>query len=428
MNVLVIGSGGREHALAWAISKSKNPGKLFVAPGNPGTSKIATNVQIDTNNHKEVSEFCKKENIDLVVIGPEKPLVEGLADVLRADGVNVFGPSSNAARIEGDKSFAKDLMKENGIPTASFSVFTKEEENELLDYLQKTEYPVVLKASGLAAGKGVVIAKNFSEAKETVVKMFRENIFGEAGNKIVIEEFLVGEEASVFAITDGEDYFLLPPSQDHKRIFDGDEGPNTGGMGAYAPAPVVTNGMLKIIETEIIQPTLKALKKKTGGFNGCLYAGLMITQEGPKVVEFNCRFGDPETQAVLPLIEGDFLELLYSTAKGKINKNSVKIADKTAVCVVAASQGYPGAYEKGFEITGIEEAEKSGAIVFQAGTKIENGKIVTNGGRVLGVTAVVEGNDLSACKIKSYDALSKINFNGIYYRKDIADKGINRSK
>jgi phosphoribosylamine--glycine ligase len=428
MNVLIIGSGGREHAIAWSILQSLKLKKLFVAPGNAGTKQIAENILIDVSRKNEVVDFCKKEKIDLVVIGPEKPLVEGLADFLCANGFNVFGPSAEAAKIEGEKAFAKELMKEYGIPTAQYSIFNKEDKNKLLEYLKGANYPVVIKVSGLAAGKGVIIPSKFDDAVKTVNEIFEENKFGEAGNIIVVEEFLEGEEASVFAVTDGENYILLPPAQDHKRIFDGDKGPNTGGMGAYAPAPVVDSSMLKRIENEIIKPAIKALKEKTGGFVGCLYAGLMITKEGPKVVEFNCRFGDPETQAVLPLLEGDFLELLFSASIGKLNKESVRKTNKTAVCVVAASDGYPGAYEKGFEIKGLEKAEKLGALVFHAGTKEENGKIFTNGGRVLGVTTVIEGSDLMLCKQNSYGILSEIEFKGMYYRKDIADKGIRRKK
>ncbi len=428
MNVLIIGSGGREHAIAWAISKSSKLDKLFVAPGNAGTKQIAENISVDVSNKNEVADFCEKEKIDLVIIGPEKPLVEGLADFLREKGFYVFGPSANAAKIEGEKAFAKELMKEYGIPTAKYQIFSKEENGKLLEYLENTKYPTVIKVSGLAAGKGVIIANNFREAKNAVKEIVEKNKFGKAGDVIVVEEFLKGEEASVFAVTDGENYVLLPPAQDHKRVFDGDKGPNTGGMGAYAPAPVVSSKTLKRIENEIIKPTLKALKEKSGGFVGCLYVGLMITAEGPKVVEFNCRFGDPETQAVLPLLEGDFLELLFSASIGKLNKESIKIADKTAVCVVAASEGYPGAYKKGFEIKGLEKAEELGALVFHAGTKEENGRILTNGGRVLGVTAVIEGNDLMLCKQRSYGMLSEIDFTGIYYRKDIAEKGINIGK
>ncbi len=428
MNVLIIGSGGREHAIAWAISKSSKLDKLFVAPGNAGAKQIAENISIEISNKNEVADFCEKGKIDLVIIGPEKPLVEGLADFLREKGFYVFGPSANAAKIEGEKAFAKELMKEYGIPTAKYSIFSKEEIGKLLEYLENTNYPTVIKVSGLAAGKGVIIANNFREAESTVKEIVEKNKFGKAGDVIVVEEFLKGEEVSVFAVTDGENYVLLPPAQDHKRVFDGDKGPNTGGMGAYAPAPVVNSKMLKRIENEIIKPTLKALKEKFGGFVGCLYAGLMITAEGPKVVEFNCRFGDPETQAVLPLLEGDFLELLFSASVGKLNKESIKIADKTAVCVVAASEGYPGAYEKGFEIKGLEKAEELGALVFHAGTKEENGRILTNGGRVLGITAVIEGNDLMLCKQRSYGMLSEIDFRGIYYRKDIAERGINLSR
>lgn len=422
MNVLVIGSGGREHALAWKLKQSSKLDELYIAPGNPGTAGLGNNVALKDDD--EIVRFCKEHGIDLVVIGPEVPLVGGLADKLENETIAVFGPSKSAARIEGDKSFSKDLMKKYNIPTAEYQVFSSSEKGAAIKYLKEVKPPYVIKVSGLAAGKGVIIASNLEEAERALSEIFDENIYGESGNRIVIEEFMTGQEASVFAITDGEDYLLLPASQDHKRIYDGDKGRNTGGMGAYAPTPFVTDDILESVKSEIIEPTLKALDSETGGYRGCLYCGLMLTEEGPKVVEFNCRFGDPETQAVLPIIEGDFLTLLHSSAIGKLDKNAVSYNNKAAVCVVATSKGYPGKYEKGFEITGIEESENHGAIVFHAGTDIKDGKLVTSGGRVLGVTSVVEENNLIACKQKAYKALSKIHFEGVYYRKDIADKGI----
>ncbi len=423
MNILLIGSGGREHALAWALSGSKSTESLFIAPGNAGTMLAGKNVDLNIEDFNEVRNFCKSNSIELVVIGPEKPLVDGMSDFLRSYDIKVFGPSQKAALIEGDKAFAKNLMSKYKIPTANFKTFERNEKEELIEYLSKVDYPIVIKASGLAAGKGVSICEDFKTAKESVINIFEKNVFGEAGDKCVVEEFLKGQEASVFAITDGREYVLLPPSQDHKRIFDGDKGPNTGGMGAYAPTPFVTPGVITRVENEIIRPILSALLKETGGFKGCLYAGLMITNDGPKVVEFNCRFGDPETQAVLPLVEGDLAELFLSAASGQLNKRSISFIEGTAVCVVAASEGYPLKYRKGFEITGLEQAEKE-AMVFHAGTALSNGKIVTNGGRVLGVTSVVKSNNLLEAKNKAYEALSKIHFSNIYYRKDIADKAI----
>ena len=437
MNIALIGSGGREHALAYQISKSPTLTKLYNIPGNPGTGNVGENILIQKN--EEMVEFCLRNNIDLVVIGPEKPLVDGVANLLRSNGINVFGPDSAAAQIEGDKSFAKWLMQKYNIPTASFKAFTKSEYESAIKYLKDLQYPTVIKASGLAAGKGVLICNNYDEAKTSVDDIFKNEIFGEAGDALVIEEFMEGEEASIFAITDGLDYICLPAAQDHKRIGDNDTGKNTGGMGAYAPAPIITAELQKRIENEIIIPTLKGLRKENRKFIGCLYCGLMITSQRPKVVEFNCRFGDPETQVVLPLLDGDFVKLLYSAATGKLDKDAVKYNGGSAVCVVAASKGYPDKYKKGFEIMGIL-SESFGhpfgkglnnfplddVIIFQAGTKKVDNKIVTNGGRVLGVTAVINKNDLKLCKSKAYEALKKISFQNIYYRTDIADKGIKR--
>jgi len=423
MNVLVIGGGGREHALAWALSRSKSVNKVFIAPGNAGTLKVGQNVTLNLNNFEEVANFCTNNSVELAVIGPENPLVGGIADFLKLRDIKVFGPSKKAAMIEGDKAFAKELMKKYNIPTAKFRTFNKKQKEELLDYLGKVDYPTVIKVAGLAAGKGVSVCENFQSARIAVENAFEKNIFGNAGEKIVVEEFLKGQEASVFAITDGRNYLLFPPSQDHKRIFDGDKGPNTGGMGAYAPTPFVTTEITNRIEYEIIQPTLIALEKETGGFVGCLYAGLMLTEKGPKVIEFNCRFGDPETQAVLPLVEGDLAKLFLSAAVGKLNKQAVNFLRKTSVCVVAASEGYPAKYQKGFEITGLNLNEEE-VLVFHAGTALKNDRIVTSGGRVLGVTALAPEGNLQTAKEKAYDALAKISFRNIYYRKDIADKAI----
>ena len=427
-NVLLIGSGGREHALAYKISQSQSLKKLYIIPGNPGTKNLGENVSLNPDDFESIISFCKEKKIDLVVIGPEKPLVNGLADVLRENNFIVFGPDKDAAAIEGYKTFAKYLMKKYNIPTAGYSEFTSSQISDAEDFLRKSNYPVVIKADGLAAGKGVIICNNIDDGLDTLNEMFVEKKFGPAGEKIIIEEFLTGEEASIFAITDGDNFICLPSSQDHKRIGDNDTGKNTGGMGAYSPAPLITKKILESIENEIISPVLKALNKENRKFNGCLYCGLMINESGPKVVEFNCRFGDPETQAVLPLVEGDFLELLYSTADGNLNKNSVHYSGGAAVCVVAASKGYPEKYEKGFEITGLNNIDNNDVIVFHAGTKEESGKILTNGGRVLGVTSSIKSNDLKLAKEKSYKALSKINFNGIYYRNDISDKAFKGSR
>lgn len=423
MNVLLIGSGGREHALAYKIAESPKLTKLYCAPGNPGIEQLAELVDLNISNKSAVVKFCKTNKIDLVVIGPEQPLVDGLADILRENKINVFGPNKYAAMIEGDKSFSKELMKKYGIPTADFEVFTKNEKDKVLSYLDRTSYPTVIKASGLAAGKGVAICNSKEEAVKTIDEYFENDIFGESGHTIVIEEFLEGEEASVFVVTDGMHYIVLPPSQDHKRALDGDKGKNTGGMGAYAPAPLITDALMLDIKESIISPTLEALAEENRLYSGCLYCGLMITEDGPKVIEFNCRFGDPETQCVLPLLEGDFLQLLYTTAIGKIDKSAVKYNGGSSVCVVAASKGYPDKYEKGFEITGLDLNQEN-VIIYHAGTKKVNDKIVTNGGRVIGVTSILKENNLSLAKLIAYDALSKINFNGITYRTDIADRAL----
>jgi phosphoribosylamine--glycine ligase len=423
MNVLLVGSGGREHALAYKIAESPKLTKLYSAPGNPGIEQMAELVDLNAGNKSDVVEFCKTNKIDLVVIGPEQPLVDGLADELRKYEILVFGPNKYAAMIEGDKSFAKELMKKHGIPTADFEVFTKNEKDKVLSYLDKIAYPTVIKASGLAAGKGVAICNSKEEAVKTIDEYFENDIFGESGHTIVIEEFLEGEEASVFVVTDGMHYVVLPPSQDHKRALDGDKGKNTGGMGAYAPAPLITDALMLDIKESIISPTLEAMAEEDRLYSGCLYCGLMITEDGPKVIEYNCRFGDPETQCVLPLLEGDFIQLLYSSAAGKIDKTAVKYNCGSSVCVVAASKGYPDKYEKGFEITGLD-LKSDNVIIYHAGTKKVDDKIVTNGGRVLDITSVLKENDLSLAKQTAYDALSQINFEGITYRTDIADRAL----
>ncbi len=426
MNVLVLGSGGREHAIAWKISSSDSLTKLFISPGNPGTSSLGKNVHLE-KGHQFIADFCLSEGIDLVVIGPEQPLVEGLADFLRSRNIKVFGPDKKAAEIEGHKSFAKQLMVKYSIPTAGYKEFDKSQINDAYEYLGNIKYPVVIKADGLAAGKGVIICNDKNEADNALEQIFLDNVFGDAGEKIIIEEFLEGEEASILAVTDGDDFLLLPSSQDHKRIGENDTGKNTGGMGAYSPAPVIDQKMLEIISREIIKPVLEGMKKEERKFSGCLYAGLMITPEGAKVIEFNCRFGDPETQAVLPLIEGDFLKLLYSAASGKLDKHAVSFSEGTAVCVVAVSGGYPESYPKGFEISGLEGFDSSQIFVFHAGTSERDGKIFTAGGRVVGVTAVLREADLQKARTLAYGALNKIKFEGIYFRRDIGMKALNRS-
>lgn len=426
MKVAIIGSGGREHALARAVSKSKKLKKLFLLPGNPGTANLGINIPVNPDDHDKIVEFCKVEQIDLIVIGPEKPLIEGLSDLLVRNGFNVFGPSGDAARIEGEKSFAKDLMKRFNIPTASYEVFLKEDYDRVLDYLKTIKYPTVIKADGIAAGKGVVIAENYNDAVLAVNDCFLNSSFGNAGDKIVIEEFMTGQETSIFAITDGKEFILLPASQDHKRIFDGDQGKNTGGMGAFAPVPVVTEELLKIVSDKIVKPAIDAMRSTGSTYSGCLYCGLMLTNDGPKVVEFNCRFGDPETQVVLPLLDGDFLQLLMSVSKGKIEKESIRYNGGASVCVVAASKGYPDKYQKGIEIKGIDTALSDEIIIYHSGTKVIDGKLMTDGGRVLGVTSIISENDLSKAKQKAYQALSKIHFEGMQFRSDISDKAFQK--
>lgn len=422
MNILVIGSGGREHAIVYALNKSVSTSKIFCYPGNPGIFEIAEKADINLNNYSEIADFCLQNIIDLVVIGPEQPLSDGLADYLRNQNINVFGPNKLAAQLESSKKFAKDFMSQNSIPTALYKCFTKNDYDEIKKYLRVHPIPIVIKADGLAAGKGVIIANSYEEAITSIDSIFSGQ-FGEAGNTIVIEEFMQGIEASIFAISDGNDYVVLAPAQDHKRAFDNDLGKNTGGMGAYSPAAIVDNAVLDKVCKNIIEPTLSAMKNDYCPFIGCLYVGLMIHNNEPKVVEFNVRFGDPETQAVLSIFQGDFARLLYSAAIGKIDKSAIINSNNGACCcVVLVSAGYPDDYKKGYPITGISEAEAQGAIVFHAGTSIANNQIVNSGGRVLGVCALAD--DLNQARNKAYSFVDIINFENKFYRKDIALKGL----
>jgi len=423
MNVAIVGSGGREHALSHKIKESKLLNNLYIIPGNPGTVNLGENINIDINDHPALVNFCRDKDVELVVIGSEQLLERGLANTLRDNEIKVFGPSKEAAEIESSKSFAKSIMKTAGVPTAKYLKFTSTMYNHAKDYLKGKKYPCVIKADGLAAGKGVFVCNSPEEAEMAIRDIFVNKIFGSAGDSVLIEEFLEGEETSVFAITDGEKFVTLPPSQDHKRVGENDTGKNTGGMGAYAPTPFVNDELMEEIKTTIIAPTLKALNDEGKKFIGCLYAGLILTEDGPKVIEFNCRFGDPETQVVLPLLEGDFLKLLYSASDSTLDTNAVSYSQRTAVCVVAASGGYPDEYEKGFEISGLENRSEY-ITVYHAGTKEEDGKILSNGGRVLGVTSLLENNDLQKAKQKAYEAINSIHFRNIYFRKDIADKAL----
>lgn len=422
MKVLVIGNGGREHALLWKLAQSPMVDQLYAASGNPGISELATCVQLDINNQAAVCQFIQTEGIGLTIIGPEQPLVDGLSDAITKAGCKVFGPSQKAAQIEGSKSFAKQIMQKYGIPTAKFDVFTSAEAAKA--YIQQIGAPVVVKADGLAAGKGVVVAMTEKDALEAVDHMMQEHAFGEAGTKVVVEEFMQGEEASLLAFTDGYTVVPMIAAQDHKRVFDGDQGPNTGGMGAYAPAPVLTDTLRERVIKEILQPTVNAMREEGCLYKGCLYAGLMITAEGPKVVEFNARFGDPETQVVLPLLDSDLAEIMLACIEGRLHEAEVHWLDSAAVCIVMASQGYPGSYPKGKPISGLEAAKKAGAVVFHAGTAFSGHEVVTNGGRVLGVTAVDE--TIALAVKKAYQAVGHIQFDGNQYRKDIAHKAFNR--
>ena len=432
MNILLIGSGGREHALAKKLTSSPEV-KLFAAPGNPGIFQYASSAHINPAHHAEVLEFCKERDIDLVVIGPEAPLAAGLVDDLRLRGIAAFGPSREAARLESSKAFAKDFMLRHSIPTAQYRVFDEHQHPEARDYVAAHPLPIVIKADGLAAGKGVTVAETHRIALEALDAAF-DGKFGTAGRSIVVEEFMQGEEASVFAICDGERFLTLATAQDHKRIGDGDTGENTGGMGAYAPAPIVTPNILRDVEERIIAPTLRGMKAEGKPFVGCLYVGLMIDLNGTsRVVEFNVRFGDPETQVVLAILDGDLAHVLHGAAVGKLDTSSVNnVADGVACCVVLAAAGYPGEVRKGDEITDIEDAEGigNGAVsVFHAGTAIRHEpdgatSLCTNGGRVLGVTA--SGAALKEAIERCYEAVKLVHFRGKTYRTDIGAKGLRR--
>ena len=419
MNILVIGSGGREHALYWKLSESPQTEQIYAIPGNPGMGASAA---IALDDHAAILRFVKEHEIGLVVVGPEVPLMNGLVDELEAAGIRAFGPRANAAEIEGSKSFAKDLMKKYGIPTARYEVFTAAEPARA--YIRQEGAPIVVKADGLAAGKGVIVAMTEQEALDAVDAIMEDHSFGDAGACVVIEEFMEGEEASLLAFTDGRTIRPMISAQDHKRAYDGDRGPNTGGMGTYAPAPVMTPEMTERAVEEILKPTIAAMAMEGRVYRGCLYLGLMVTADGPKVVEFNARFGDPETQVVLPLLDSDLVAIMCACADGTLADVPIRWKDGAAVCVVLASGGYPGHYEKGQEIHGLADAEAMGALVFHAGTAMKDGKLVTNGGRVLGV--VGRGADISSAVDAAYAAATKISFKDAYYRKDIAHRALER--
>ncbi len=423
MNILLIGSGGREHALAWKLSQSVHTDKLYAVPGNPGIANFAeciSGVSIEDND--AIVALAKEKNIDLVVVGPEVPLVNGVVDALTAAGIKAFGPTKDAAELEGSKIYAKVVMRRYKIPTARSEVFGDPSRAHV--YVRQMRQPFAIKADGLAAGKGVILTKTVDEAIEAIDLLMKEKAFGDAGNRVVIEEFMEGEEASMLAFTDGETIVAMPASQDHKRVNDGDEGLNTGGMGAYAPAPVITPELQERVMEEILKPTIEGMKKEGRPFKGCLYAGLMITAKGPKVVEFNARFGDPETQVVLPLLKSDLVEVMLACVDGKLAETKVEWSDEAAVSVVMASGGYPGDYEKGKEIKGVADAEATGALVFHAGTAEQDGTVVTSGGRVLNVVGVAK--DIPEAVKKAYAGVEKISFDGAHYRKDIAYRALER--
>ena len=418
MKILVIGSGGREHALVWKIAQSKKVTRIYCANGNGGIRSLAECIPIRPDDTDGLLEFALHNKIDLTVVGPEQPLTLGLVDVFKKNGLAVFGPSAKAAEIEGSKVFAKTLMKKYGIPTAAFEVFT--ETALAKKYISEKNRACVVKADGLAGGKGAIVCMTPDEALDAVDTI--RNEFGDAGHSIVVEEFMEGEEASIFVVTDGRNYVILPAAQDHKRIFDGDKGKNTGGMGAYAPAPVVTSTVLERVKKEIIEPTVYALASEGRVYQGVLYCGLMLTKAGPKVVEFNCRFGDPECQAVLPLIKSDIVDMFLSVTNEHIGSYQLELHNRFAVCVVMASGGYPDHYEKNKEISGLDSANVENTFVFHAGTEYKNGKVYSAGGRVLGITAVAD--HLSEAVKRAYSAVETLHFDKVHYRKDIACRAL----
>ncbi|MXW22923.1 MAG: phosphoribosylamine--glycine ligase [Candidatus Dadabacteria bacterium] len=423
MKVLVVGGGGREHALCWKISQSPLVEKTYCAPGNAGISRHAECLDIGVGDFDSLVQFVKEESVDLTVVGPEQPLCEGITDFFEEEGLLIFGPSKVAAELEGSKIFSKDLMKKYGIPTGEYFVFTDIE--QAFAKVAETEPPFVVKADGLAAGKGVIICHSREEGEDAVRSMMEHEAFGQAGTKVVIEEFLTGEEASFFAFTDGENILPLEPSQDHKPIFDGDKGPNTGGMGAYTPAPVVTDKLRQKIIDEVMVPTVRAMKSEGRTYRGILYAGLMIKDNDLKVLEFNCRFGDPEAQPLLMRMESDLVPILYSIAKGEVKCDPIEWKDGFCVCVVMASRGYPGSYDKGVELKRLGDfTDTSETVVFHAGTAFSGDKLVTNGGRVLGVTSL--GDTIEESIRSAYKAVDSISEENLVYRTDIGKKALVR--
>ncbi len=425
MNILIIGNGGREHALAWKIKQSPQCGKLFVAPGNAGTSLVATNVSISVDDFQKLGKFCVDNSIDLVVVGPEVPLVKGIRNYFEADPllskILMIGPGSEGAQLEGSKDFSKQFMLRNHVPTAGAKTFYANQSVEASRFIDECQPPFVLKADGLAAGKGVIITSDAAEAKATLREMLEEKKFGEASAKVLVEEFLNGIELSVFVLTDGEDYVILPEAKDYKRIGDDDTGPNTGGMGSVSPVPFADAAFMKKVEEKVIKPTITGLKKEKIPFKGFIFIGLMNVKGEPYVIEYNTRMGDPETQSVMARIQSDFLELLVACAEGRLKGMKIEIDSDYALTIVMASGGYPDQYEKGKEISDLEQTHS--ARVFHAGTKLQNKQVLTDGGRVLGVTG--KGKTLLEAQTKAYQTAKAIQWEGVYFRKDIGDDVLN---
>lgn len=420
MRILVVGGGGREHAIVWALKKSEKVKEIFCAPGNAGIAQLAECVPIAVSEFDELIRFAKEASIDLVFVGPDDPLADGIVDAFEAAGIQAYGPRKNAAEIEGSKIFMKNLLKKYDIPTAKYETFTDYEAASA--YLREQSAPIVIKADGLAAGKGVTVAATLEEAEQALREMMVDKVFGQAGSQIVIEECLVGQEMSILAFVDGETVRAMVPAQDHKPIFDGDKGPNTGGMGTYTPLPHIDQAIIDESIQNIIIPTAKAMVSEGRPFRGVLFAGLMITKDGPKTIEFNARMGDPETQVVLPRLQTDLVDIVLASLGGNLDQLDIQWSDEAAVCVVVASEGYPASYPKGRVITGLAEAEAQGALVFHAGTAEKDGQFVTNGGRVLGI--VGRGRDIAEARARAYEAVSVIDFEGKQNRTDIAAKAL----
>ncbi|HON92419.1 MAG TPA: phosphoribosylamine--glycine ligase [Sedimentisphaerales bacterium] len=423
MDVLLIGSGGREHAIAWKLKQSKQLGNLYIAPGNAGTAQYGQNVDIRETDIPALVGFAREKRVGLVVVGPEDPLAKGIVDVMEASGIKAFGPSGAAAQLEADKAFAKQLMRSGAISTAEGRIFDRFSDAKA--YIASRDEPVVIKAAGLAKGKGVIVCDDPAQGILAAEKIMVDRIFGDAGEKVVVEDKLLGEETSILAFVDGHSIYVMESSQDHKPIGDGDTGPNTGGMGAYSPAPIVTDAMMDRITREILVPAVDAMNRNGTPYRGVLYAGLMMTSGGPRVLEFNVRFGDPETQPILMRFQSDLLEVCLAVCNGTLEDVTLQWDPRPSVCVVMASGGYPGEYQKGKVVTGLKEAAQlEDVMVFHAGTKLRDGNVFTNGGRVLGVTAI--GETIAAAKARAYEAVDRIHFEGAYWRRDIADKAIRR--